>query len=145
MIRSQAELRQADHDRLDREYQAWIAAGNAPEVIARGVSGDNLTPRQRVNPPINRIEREAKKVHDAAVVPMRVKAGPAPWALKAGSKMEKTLRAVQAGNQRLNEIAEASGQSRLVVSNQLATLRSRGLIRSEGTKGPGAMVWLPCP
>lgn len=144
MIRSPAELRQHEHDALQRQVDAWIAAGNRPEVIPRGVSGDNLTPRQRHNPNLMAADVQAKKsAAKAAPAPRAsVPAGPRP--LKPNSITGRVYAAVKAGKERYTDIVEAVGESKYSVSNALAVLKGSGYVRGEGKKGPGAMVWKPC-
>jgi hypothetical protein len=157
MIRSPAELRQAEHDALDRAYADWLAAGNRPIVYPPGVSGDNLTPRQRVNPPVfTQAEREARKAAEKALVPrrptkrepkdptppkLRVKNG--PDFAQAGTQKARILNLLRDGALRSDEIASRLGMKVEIVRANLHVLKDRCRVMTSGHRR--AFLWALCP
>jgi hypothetical protein len=156
VIRSPAELRQSEHDALERQYQEWLAAGNAPTVYPRGVSGDSLTPRQRLNPPVvTKGEREARQARDASIAPtrprerapkepapkrFRLKSG--PEFAQAGTQKARILQLLAAGPLRSEEIAERLGIKVTIVRANLQVLKDRCRVTTSGHRR--ALLWSVC-
>jgi hypothetical protein len=156
MIRSPAELRQDEHDAIERDYQAWLAEGNTPTVYARGVSGESLTPRQRLNPPVfTKGEREARKAAEKAIVPRRPRERapkePAPKRLRVksgpdfaqpGTQKARILQALEAGPLRSDEIAARLEMKVTIVRANLHALKDRCRVKTTGLRR--AFQWALC-
>lgn len=161
-MRSPEELRQSDHDRIAREVAEFLERGGTIEAIPRGVSGDNLTPRQRINPDtrILREEREAKKRAERAIPrPREVRQpkprkapdpkaerrrGGPPQAMP-GTMKARILEVLAAGPVSTAFIAGALGITRPHASTHLGRLKARGRVRLYGTD-PTTYRWgLACP
>lgn len=154
MIRSPVELRQAEHDRLAEQVSAFLARGGRVEVVPRGVSGDTLTPRQRINPPVMREERAAKRAVEKAIVPTRRPKEPRPPAPKKlrvrngpefaqpTSQKGQILALLRTEPLRSDQIAERLGIKPTCVRANLHVLGRRGEVSASG---PGkALVYTAC-
>lgn len=156
------DVRQAEHDEQDRLMAEFLAGGGEVVVIPRGVSGENLTPRQRLNPPIlTKAEREARKARDQAIVPKRIK-GPVerkprerkvrepkvrvkngPDFAQVGTQKGEILRLLSAGPLRSEQIAERLGIKVESVRANLHVLKSRGKVSTSGRRRE--FLWSACP
>lgn len=146
-LTTRADVRQDDHDRIEAQVRAFIARGGEVEVIPRGVSGDNLTPRQRVNPPVMRAEeRAAKKAQEAAQAAPRATKPHTPRARpekppRPTPKIQQVLEAVRAGHRTAKGIADHLGHDVRSTSTRLGQLRVLRLIDSQRGRCKQETTW----
>jgi hypothetical protein len=142
------DVRQDDHDRLDREYQAWLAAGNRPEVLPIGALAAT-TPRQRINPscPPAAERRAAAKAARARPTPAepraprirppkepkpRLKSG--PEIAQPGTQKGAILQLLKSGPLTSAEIASRLGMTPAIARANLQALKERNRVRSTGRR-----------
>lgn len=147
--------RQADHDELSAEMQAFLARGGQIEVIPVGFMAESLwTPKQRANPQMaTKAQREAEKAQAAAVPavkrPERAAVGvkePKPKAQpkrKPSPAMEEAFTQLKDGDT-AGALAERLGKQHMATWMLLNRLRTLGRVRSKGV-ARGHTTWHKVP
>lgn len=127
MIRSPAELRQADHDEQARLYAEFLAKGGRPTILKAGeiaASGTALLPHSSPD------QRRGTRA-------LTVVAG-------ARRKTDDLLLAMTIGQKyTASEVVALTGQQKTCVYTRLGQLRNRGELRSHGVKPH--MTWERVP